>query len=396
MRRTLLALSTALLSASLVLAQGETAGDAQPAQADKIDFQKQIQPILQSTCVKCHGPKKQEGDLRLDLRRHVFHDDKDLWSIVPGDPDFSTVYERITLPADDPDIMPAEGEKLSDAQIAVIRAWIEQGAVWPEAADTVLLEREARRREREVIELPALTPDQKAAEQRALDAVRNSGALAMRIAANTIAVEANFSLLGPKIVDDHLETLRGLEPTLVWLNLARTNVGDAGAAEIARHTRLRRLNLSNTQITDAALEHLAKLEELDYLNLYGTAVTDLGIAHLAKLPRLRKLFLWQTQVTDAAAARLLEQLPGLEIDLGRGAETMLAEAEAAANATPDAEPGPAAKSKPVNATCPVTGKPVDPAVTSEFEGKHVAFCCNQCKAKFDADPAAFRAKLKLD
>lgn len=364
------------------LALGALVASALPAQ-DKVDYQKQIQPLLQAHCVKCHGPKKEEGDLRLDLRKFVFHDDEDLWVVVPGDPDFSVLYERIMLPADDPDVMPAEGEKLSDEQVALVKRWIEEGAPWPESADEALLALDAKRRAREVIEIPPLTPDQEAAETRALDAVRDTGALAMRIAANTIAVEVNFSLLGPKVSDEQMRTLRGLEPTLVWLNLARTAIGDAGLTEVTRYTRLRRLNLANTEVTDAGLQHVAGLSDLDYLNLYGTAVTDAGLKHLEGLANLSKLYLWKTQVTDEGAAALLKKLPGLEIDLGKAAEAMLAAAETEA------------EKKPINETCPVSGKPADPSFTSEIDGKVVAFCCNNCKAKFDADPDAFRAKLGL-
>ncbi|MBK8977873.1 MAG: hypothetical protein IPM29_18350 [Planctomycetes bacterium] len=55
-----------------------------------------------------------------------------------------------------------------------------------------------------------------------------------------------------------------------------------------------------------------------------------------------------------------------------------------------------AKPAPINTECPVSGKAIDPAVTSELDGKVVAFCCADCKAKFDADPDAFRSKLGLD
>jgi YHS domain-containing protein/mono/diheme cytochrome c family protein len=373
MRQTLLALCLAA-AASPVLAQDETKG--------RIDFVKEIQPILQNHCVKCHGAKKQEGELRLDLKKHVFHDEKDLWSIVPGDAEFSSVYERITLPADDPDVMPAEGEPLTKEQVAAIKTWIEQGAEWPESADQALLELEAKRKAREVITLPELSDAQRAAESKAMDVVREAGGLALRVAANTTAVEVNFSLLGDKVTDAHLDTLRGLEPTLVWLNLARTGVGDAGVGKLTDFAQIRRLNLANSAVTDAGLEALAGLEGLEYLNLYGTAVTDAGLRHLEGLGNLARLYLWQTQVTDEGAANLLKKLPDLQIDLGRAAEALLA----------PAEPKPAA----INDKCPVSDKPVDLAHTSEIDGKLVAFCCGNCKAKFDADPAPFRAKLGLE
>ena len=49
--------------------------------------------------------------------------------------------------------------------------------------------------------------------------------------------------------------------------------------------------------------------------------------------------------------------------------------------------------QPINETCPVSGEAVDPAQTVEHDGRVVAFCCGNCKAKFEADPSAFVAKL---
>ncbi len=53
-----------------------------------------------------------------------------------------------------------------------------------------------------------------------------------------------------------------------------------------------------------------------------------------------------------------------------------------------------ASAAPVNTDCPVSGKPAKPSVTSTHKGKEVAFCCNNCKGKFDADPAKFEKKIK--
>ena len=50
---------------------------------------------------------------------------------------------------------------------------------------------------------------------------------------------------------------------------------------------------------------------------------------------------------------------------------------------------------PVNKECPVSGKPVDPAVTVSYEGKTVGFCCKGCVKKFNADPKSFAAKLGI-
>ncbi len=50
--------------------------------------------------------------------------------------------------------------------------------------------------------------------------------------------------------------------------------------------------------------------------------------------------------------------------------------------------------KPVNTVCPVSGKDAKASVTSKHKGKDVAFCCNNCKGKFDADPAKFEDKIE--
>ena len=48
---------------------------------------------------------------------------------------------------------------------------------------------------------------------------------------------------------------------------------------------------------------------------------------------------------------------------------------------------------PVNDSCPVSGKPVKASITSKHDGKTVAFCCDKCKAKFDADPSKYADKV---
>ncbi len=53
-----------------------------------------------------------------------------------------------------------------------------------------------------------------------------------------------------------------------------------------------------------------------------------------------------------------------------------------------------APAAPVNTVCPVGARPVRTDVTSNYQGKEVAFCCTKCKAKFDAEPAKYADKIK--
>src|SRR2546426_7637790 len=98
----------------------------------KVNFSKDIQPILKKNCIQCHGPEKQKGKLRLDSKEAAMKGGKDGVVIVAGDASKSELYRRITLPKGDDDIMPNEGDPLTKSQTDLIHDWINQGALWPE------------------------------------------------------------------------------------------------------------------------------------------------------------------------------------------------------------------------------------------------------------------------
>ncbi len=99
------------------------------AQADPVDFNRDIRPLLSGKCFACHGPDAaaREADLRLDRRDVAI----DYGAIVPGKIDESSLVERVL--SDDPDIqMPPKGERLSADDVAKLKAWIEDGAKYDE------------------------------------------------------------------------------------------------------------------------------------------------------------------------------------------------------------------------------------------------------------------------
>jgi len=101
------------------------------AETIKIDFNRDIQPILANHCFACHGPDTsgREVGLRLDLREAALgHDQAGVRAIVPGKPDESELIRRIE--SSDPfEVMPQDPEKrLSREQIALLREWVRQGA----------------------------------------------------------------------------------------------------------------------------------------------------------------------------------------------------------------------------------------------------------------------------
>jgi mono/diheme cytochrome c family protein len=276
---------------------------------DKVDFAKQIQPILRQHCVKCHGPEKQKGKLRLDSKEVAMKGGKDGVVLVAGDAEKSELYRRITLPKGHDDIMPNEGDPLSKEQTDLVRLWINQGADWPETA--------AQNETGPSNPLAGLPADFKpnANESKAASKFAQLGVDVRPIAINVHWTEANFRPQGTNINDVAIAPLKEVT-SLTDLNLAGTKITDAGLAVVENLTNLTRLHLELTPITDAGLAHLKKLANLNYLNLYGTAVTDAGLENLKGLRNLRRLYVWQTKVTEAGVKNLKAMLPNLEISTG--------------------------------------------------------------------------------
>ncbi len=281
------------------------------AAESKVDFAKDIQPLLQQQCVKCHGPEKQKGKLRLDSREAAVKGGKVGPAFVVNDAAKSEMVRRITLPKSDDDFMPSEGEPLSKAQIDLVTAWINQGAVWPE---TALAKDSAKPA---ALPGPVLPADFKpnAAEQKAVAALAQKGIDVRPIAANLNWREANLRLHGTSITDTVMASLKDIQG-LVDLNLATTKITDAGLANLKGLLNLQRLHLELTGVTDAGLAHLKGLTNLVYLNLYGTKVTDKGLEHLKKMGYLRNLYVWQTKVTDSGIKNLKAALPNVSVSTG--------------------------------------------------------------------------------
>ena len=103
--------------------------------AEKVDFSRDVLPILSTNCFRCHGQDEtaRQAELRLDVRDSAVAKRDELPAIAPGQPDRSTLVARIA--SNDPDIRmppPKAGTKLSAPQIETLRKWIAEGAVYSE------------------------------------------------------------------------------------------------------------------------------------------------------------------------------------------------------------------------------------------------------------------------
>jgi hypothetical protein len=108
---------------------------AMSAPVDRVDFVRDVRPILQKHCHQCHGAETQKSNLRLDIKSEAMKGGESYGpSFVAGDVERSPLIQLVQ--SSDPGLrMPLDGNPLAADELATLIKWIEQGAVWPDAVD---------------------------------------------------------------------------------------------------------------------------------------------------------------------------------------------------------------------------------------------------------------------
>jgi len=311
--------------------------------ASKVDFGKQIWPILEKRCLECHstakaGPdgrmKKPKGGIVLDSKDGILAS-KGGNLAVAKKPDDSRIYKAITLPADDEDRMPPakKGEPLTKQQTDLIKQWIDQGAefgTWTGKAKEAADDKAGDKASDKPTDKPGAKPAEKPKEKGEHPLVRLQKGikpLSSEILASfakgpwqVASVGDDSPLLSvgcsgqTDAVDDQtLADLLPLAEHIAELDLGRTRIGDGAGAVLARMPRLLSLDLRQTNIGNHGIAALVACKELRSLNLFGTKVGDYGVTALASLKNLEELYLWQTEVAAATVVRLKESLPAAKV-----------------------------------------------------------------------------------
>ena len=107
------------------------AADPKPDPAKAEYFEKRVRPLLADHCQQCHGPDKQKGGLRLDSRAALLAGGDSGPAVVPGKPGESRLVKAVGY---DGDLRMPPKTRLDANQVAVLTAWVEMGAPWPEVA----------------------------------------------------------------------------------------------------------------------------------------------------------------------------------------------------------------------------------------------------------------------
>ena len=108
---------------------GVLSGHVRTQTPARVDFAKDVQPIFRQSCIGCHGPSQQMAGFRLDRRRDAMRGGT-IAVIGPGNSDGSRLYRRL-IGSEFGAQMPPTGALTPD-RVAIIKAWIDQGAEWPD------------------------------------------------------------------------------------------------------------------------------------------------------------------------------------------------------------------------------------------------------------------------
>ncbi len=112
-----------------------------PPATNKIDFARDIKPILEENCLRCHGPEKPKSQFRLDNRTAALKGGDEGVDILPGNSAKSPLIHYIAYLVEDSEMPPlGKGRQLTPAQVATMRAWIDQGLAWNNPAASNVLD----------------------------------------------------------------------------------------------------------------------------------------------------------------------------------------------------------------------------------------------------------------
>lgn len=297
-----------------------------------VNFEKDLLPVLQKKCLDCHsaptvvdGKKKNpKGGLRLDAAWAMLKGGETGPSLVPKDLAKSYMYEVVTLPKDDDMFMPPKGDAMTEAEIKLLKEWIESGADFggwkgnmegaPAEAATAGAAKPSGPREHELF-YAKLAEGLKPAAESAIAKAKEGGAQVFQLKADSPLLRVDFLTGVSKCDDARLAALEPIKDNIAQLDLGRTIITDAGLKTVAGLSRLASLDLRQTKVTDAGLETLTSLKNLRSINLFATGITDAGLKHLAAIKSLRTVTLFQSKATPAGVAELKKALPSAHVTL---------------------------------------------------------------------------------
>ncbi len=259
-----------------------------------------IAPVLNNNCVSCHNPKKLKGELNLSTPEGILAGGENGDVMIPGDAENSPMYARLVLPGHHEDHMPPKGkEQPAKEEIALIRAWIQQGGHFEGTIRELNLPQSLfepffpGKPNSDYPEMPV--------EPASPDSINIAKAQGIHV--EKVSKTSNYlrvsCLNKPGFTDADFKLLRPIGQQIAALDLGGTLVTDAILTELGTLPNLSILKLDHTSITGKNIHQLRKLGHLSILNLTATPFDGAFLQDLHSFGNLRAVYLYKTGLTKA-------------------------------------------------------------------------------------------------
>jgi len=185
-----------------------------PPAPREVDFTKDIQPLLEASCVKCHAKGKTKGEFSIETRESFLKGGETGEGAAVGKSGESYIVKLIAS-TDADEVMPKKGSRWTAEQIGLLRAWIDQGAKWPQTVSFTKPEPEnLKRRPGALTSLDTLLADYAATRAGALPPLVDDPTFARRVYLDAVGLlptpEQLSVFLADKAPDKRAQLVRTL------------------------------------------------------------------------------------------------------------------------------------------------------------------------------------------
>ena len=250
------------------------------SQLDQTYFDKEVQPVLRRSCVKCHGDQKQKKNLRLDSYAAVVGSGV----VKYQNPEGSELLRRLLLPRDHTAAMPPlhKGRPLQTDDITVVVHWLQGHSLESLVSQTGGL----------APELKALARQLPAIDEKHLSKLNTlEGLRVRRLVNNYDLLTVNLSHVAPVHIEAALNRLAPYAANVLYLDASNLQLTATQWQRLSGFGNLQRLNLKSSNIGTAEIQYFKPLAQLQWLNLFSTDVA-LSVAEIrAMMPGLNNIYL---------------------------------------------------------------------------------------------------------
>jgi uncharacterized membrane protein/mono/diheme cytochrome c family protein len=298
-----------------VLTHRERPKPASVAQA--MIYEDVVHPILEQKCGQCHHPGKLKGKLSMEDLQHLLKGGKNGPAVVPGKPDESELYKRITLDPTHEKFMPADGKPpLTKKEVEIIHWWIakamategkqlaqlkDNAAIQPQVAAYLGLGGAAAEEEGAGSIEQHLNPDIPAnVDMGAVNSLRSKGLMVRIMLQHPAMLDVTLPAGSGKSMAAIKNDLAKVAKNIIWLNLSGNNLTENDLAFLDQLSNLEKLRLEKNPVTDGISDRLVTLKHLEAVNLNETKISAVCLARLEKNPAIKRVYTWKTAAAPVA------------------------------------------------------------------------------------------------